>query len=143
MAKYSYPAILTIDKNEDIVYVQFPDIDGCHTHANNITEAMFMAEDVLNLMLIAIEDNGGTLPTASNIIDLSLEKNMFGEYATDEKSVFKNIVACDTTEYRKKYDNKSMKKTLTIPIWLNNKAESAGVNFSGVLQNALISNLGL
>ncbi|MBR1530242.1 MAG: toxin-antitoxin system, antitoxin component, HicB domain protein [Oscillospiraceae bacterium] len=53
------------------------------------------------------------------------------------------MVACDTLEYRKFFDKKAVKKTLTIPNWLNIMAERAGVNFSAVLQEALLEKLNI
>ena len=50
---------------------------------------------------------------------------------------FANYIAADTDEYRRKNDNRAVKKTLSIPSWLNAQAEQAGVNFSQVLQDAL------
>ena len=54
-----------------------------------------------------------------------------------EQGEFVSLVTCDTLEYRKYYDNKAVKKTLTIPAWLNTMAEREGINFSAVLQSAL------
>lgn len=52
-----------------------------------------------------------------------------------------SLVCCDTVEYRKLYDSRAVKKTLTIPNWLNTLADRAGVNFSTVLQDALKAKL--
>ena len=51
------------------------------------------------------------------------------------------LIRCDTIEYRKFFDNRAVKKTLTIPAWLNTMAERQGVNFSMILQNALKAEL--
>ena len=51
---------------------------------------------------------------------------------------FVNFIACDTMKYRKMYNNKAVKKTLTIPEWLNEAASAMGLNFSQILQEALI-----
>ena len=56
---------------------------------------------------------------------------------------FVNYVACDTMEYRKRYDNKAVKKTLSVPAWLNEKAISMNINFSQVLQEALMKKTGM
>jgi len=56
---------------------------------------------------------------------------------------FINFVDVDTAEYRRENDNRAIKKTLTIPNWLNSKAEKAGVNFSQTLQKALKQQLGI
>ncbi len=58
-----------------------------------------------------------------------------------EQGELVTLVMCDTIEYRRYYDNKAVKKTLTIPAWLNTMAERAGLNFSQVLQNGLKNEL--
>ena len=60
-----------------------------------------------------------------------------------EGETFASLVRCDTIEYRKYFDNKAIKKTLTIPNWLNTIAERQGVNFSMILQNALKKELNI
>ena len=85
-----------------------------------------MASDALCLMLYDMEEGGETIPPASDVKDIHPGDN---EIVT--------LVACDTIEYRKFYDNRAVKKTLSIPAWLNTMAERAGVNFSMTLQTAL------
>lgn len=130
--KYAYPAIFTYDKNDDCYYVKFPDIENCFTDGKDLPEAIEMGEDVLSLMLCQMEDDGAEIPVPTNI------KNI--ETNTDETL---SLVFADTTEYRRLIDNKAVKKTLSIPSWLNVMAEKKGVNFSAVLQNALKEQLGL
>lgn len=72
------------------------------------------------------------LPPASDVFDLSCDK---GEFI--------NLVAVDTVEYRNLNDSRAIKKTLTIPNWLNTRAEKVGINFSQVLQTALKEKLGI
>ena len=122
--KYAYPAIFV---EEDGVYsVEFPDIEGCVTCGDTLPDAMEMARDALCLMLYDMEENGTVIPDPSDIRTLQ---------ASDDAIV--SMIFCDTLEYRKLYNNKAVKKTLTIPTWLNTLAEKQGVNFSTVLQNAL------
>ena len=128
--KYAYPAIFT--KEDDGYSVVFPDIDGCATCGNTLPEAMEMAEDALCLMLYDHEEDGDEIPVPSDIRRIDV----------DENSIV-SLVCCDTVEYRKLYDNKAVKKTLTIPNWLNTLAERSGVNFSTVLQNALKQQLNI
>ena len=130
MAKYVYPAIFTED--EDGVSVRFPDIDGCFTSGETLPEAMEMAEDALALMLYDMEESGEPIPKASDVKTLHTEA---GEFAS--------LIACDTLAYRKRFGAKAVKKTLSIPSWLNDAAERAGVNFSNVLQDALKQQLHL
>ncbi|MBR1810753.1 MAG: type II toxin-antitoxin system HicB family antitoxin [Clostridia bacterium] len=126
MAKYVYPAIFK--KDGDFIFVEFPDFESCYTQGESIIEAMEMATDVLCLTLYDMEEGGKTIPAPSEINSIVLSEN-------DDS--FISLVACDTIEYRKFYDNKAIKKTLTIPSWLNTMAERKGVNFSQVLQDAL------
>jgi predicted RNase H-like HicB family nuclease len=125
MSKYVYPAIFT-SEDDGAYSVAFPDIEGCYTCGDNMADALAMAEDVLCLMLYDMEKEGKTIPTPSNSKVIK----------TDEQSVV-SLVGCDTEFYRRFYENKSVKKTLTIPMWLNERAERANINFSGVLQEAL------
>lgn len=130
MSKYVYPAI--ISKDEDGYCVSFPDIDGCYTDGDTLADAIENAEDALCLMLYDMEEDGKELPVASDVKSISTEENQII-----------SLVACDTLEYRQYYDNKAVKKTLTIPNWLNVMAEKRNVNFSQTLQEALISQLGI
>lgn len=125
MAKYIYPAIFTPEANGQFS-IYFPDIENCFTCGDNLEDGISMAEDVLSLMLTQLEDKGHNIPSASAINDL-IPKN--GEFAT--------YISCDTTAYRRLMNNTAVKKTLTIPSWLNDSAIAAGLNFSQVLQDAL------
>ena len=130
MAKYAYPAI--IEKAEDGYSVAFPDLEGCFTCGATLPEAIEMAEDALCLMLYDHEEDGEEIPEASDVRVL--------QRSTD---AIVTLVSCDTMEYRKLYDNQAVKKTLSIPSWLNTMSERAGINFSKVLQDALKVQLNL
>ncbi len=130
MAKYVFPAIYT--KEDNGLSVDFPDINGCFTCGKDLQEAIFMAEDALSLMLCHLEEQGKEIPAATPINKISCDENAFASY-----------VRADTTEYRQKTDSKSVKKTLTIPNWLNTAAVEANINFSQLLQEALTDRLGL
>ena len=123
--KYIYPAVFT--KDGDFYIVKFPDIEGCYTQGETLSEAVEMAEDALCLMLYDYEEEGKKIPEPSDIKKIKVSSN-------DD---FVSLVSCDSLEYRKFYDNKAVKKTLTIPSWLNTMSEKDGINFSAVLQNAL------
>ena len=126
--KYVYPAVFSHD--EEGYYVRFPDIENCFTDGDTIEEAIENANDVLPLMLTAFEDDSDPIPEATAIDKVALSE---GEFAS--------LIYADTVEYRKKFNNKSGKKTLSIPAWLNTIAEQNNVNFSNVLQNALMDQL--
>lgn len=128
MAKYIYPAIFA--KEGDSYTVRFPDLESCYTQGDSLQEAYEMASDVLCLTLYNLEEEGASIPLASEASSISAAS---GEFIS--------LVACDTLEYRQYYDNKAVKKTLTIPSWLNTMSEREGINFSAVLQSALKSAL--
>lgn len=130
MAKYAYPAIFT--KDDDGYSIVFPDIEGCYTCGDSIEDGMEMAEDVLALTLYHFEQNKRTIPVPSAVNSLTLSGDSFATY-----------VFCDTLVYQKMNNNRAIKKTLSIPEWLNEAAMSAGINFSQVLQDALKAQLNL
>lgn len=129
MAKYVYPAIFTPEESGGYS-IRIPDIPGCYTSGKDLADGLYMASDALCLMMYDIEERGAEIPAASSIADLKTES---GEFST--------LVACDTIEYRKFFDNRAVKKTLSIPAWLNTLAERENVNFSAVLQQALKEHL--
>lgn len=130
MAKYVYPVVLTPE--ESGYYVNFPDIESCYTQGDDLADALEMAKDVLALRLCAYENEKRTIPLASIKQNFELEENQIT-----------TLVSADTMEYRKMWDSKAVKKTLTIPTWLNTLAESNEINFSAILQKALKEELKL
>lgn len=128
MAKYVYPAIFA--KEGEQYSVRFPDIPNCMTQGEDIQDAVEKAEDALCLVLYHMEQRGESVPEAADPIGLTTSENEFI-----------SLVGCDTIEYEKFYKSRSIKKTLTIPEWLNDIAVQENVNFSNVLQNALINML--
>lgn len=130
MAQYVYPAVFT---EEDCGYsINFPDLKNCFTSAETLGEGIKMAKDVLCLTLYEMEQAGEAIPVPSALRDVVTEENEFVNY-----------ISCDTIEYRKFFDNKAVKKTLSIPSWLNDLAERADINFSATLQAALKQQLNI
>ena len=127
--KKVYPVILIPDKNGYCVDV--PDFDFM-TQGKDITEAIEMARDAISLMGVQYQDDHKPLPEPTDIKELSYEEN---EVAT--------LVDVDFDAYRKMLDNRSIRKNCTIPSWLNTAAEKNHINFSAVLQAALMEKLGL
>lgn len=121
---YVYPAIFTYE--DDGISVEFPDLPGCLTCADTTEDAIKMAKEALGLHLYDIEEENEPIPTASSINDLSLEKNQIPI-----------LIDINMVLHRKAIENTSVKKTLTIPQWLNKEAERHNINFSQVLQEAL------
>lgn len=120
-----YPIVLTKDSFGYLVTI--PDFN-MNTQGKDLAEAIFMARDAIGLMGIDMEEEGKELPEA-----------------TEAKKINENdiitLVDIDFTEYRKKADNRAVKKNCTIPYWLSVEAEKAGINFSRVLQEALMRKL--
>lgn len=128
---YVFPAVFTA--LEDGRYeVYFPDLEGCYTFGDDLQDAIKMAQDVLALTLYEYEADERSIPEASERSMIDLKENEFINYVT-----------ADTLEYRKRFNSKAVKKTLTVPEWLNEAAVEAGVNFSQVLQEALTKKLNL
>lgn len=130
MAKYIFPAVFL--KIEEGYYIEFPDLENCFSQGKDMIDSIEMAEDALNLMLIDMEDRKQSIPKPTDIHLIELNDN-----------AVISLVKADTVQYRKENSNRSVKKTLTIPSWLNEAAEKQSVNFSQVLQDALIKQMGI
>ena len=131
MARYVYPAIFTKEENGQYS-VNFPDLEGCYTCGDGLGEAMEMAQDALALTLYDYESEKKTIPEPSGLTSFKVNENEFVNY-----------VSADTLVYRKMYNNRAVKKTLTIPEWMNEAATEAGINFSQALQEVLMQKLKL
>ena len=107
-----------------------PDIPGCFTQGDSLEEALENVQDAIGLMLEDVKPED--YPKASVPSGLELE----GEQ-------FVMMVAFDKLAYDRKYNSKAVKKTLSIPAWLNAMALEKNVNFSNVLQKALLAELGV
>lgn len=127
--KYVYPAVFTIEPDGNYS-ICFKDFEGCYTCAETLEEGIEMAEDALALVLYQYETEGKTVPAPSKLSDIALNNNEFV-----------NFIKADTDVYRKMYNNKSVKKTLSIPEWLNEEALALNINFSQVLQDALMQKI--
>ncbi len=124
MSVYVYPAIFSPEEGR--YNVVFPDLPDCYTCGDDLTDAMLMAQDVLSDVMSDKEETGEAIPEASAI----------GAVDAPSGSIC-SLVLADTDAWRRAHAVKSVKKTLTIPQWLNTAAEARGVNFSQVLQDAL------
>ena len=131
MAKYLFPALFTQEDN-GIYSIRFPNLKSCYTQGDNLQDAYEMAEDVLCLCLYDMEESNIEIPKASNPTEINIPANSFVA-----------LISTNTLEYRILNDNSAVKKTLSIPQWLNTMAEREGVNFSNVLQSALKERLGV
>ena len=131
---YRYLAVFSYytddDGNDAGISVTFPDLCGCVSHGDTESEALKNAREVLALHMYGIEEDGDEIPKASSLRSLTLEKD---EYAV--------LIEAFMPPMREKIRNSYVKKTLSIPYWMNAEAEANGINFSAVLQEALRTRL--
>ena len=133
----SYPACFF--KEENGYSVIFPDLDTA-TCGDSLDEAMAMAIDCLAGYIYMLRQDGETVPEPSPMAAVSPE-HVAAELDFDPGENFVTLVTVDVDEYAKKHFEKSVRKTLTIPAWLNSAALEQGINFSQVLQEALRAKL--
>lgn len=125
--KLVYPAVFTPYEDESGGYaVEFPDLPGCVTGGDDMAEAVFMAEDAASGWVLTELEDGKAAPKATEIRDVA--------HGADQ---FVSLIALDMDAYAAKYGSNAVKKTLTIPAWLNTFVEQNGISCSKVLQEAL------
>lgn len=134
-----YPMFVVEEKEDFLVYV--PDWE-IYTEGKSIIDAVEMARDAIGLKGIDYEDDNKDFPEPSNYENAKIKAKNNSEIF-DYSMGFLTMVDVDFVEYRRKNDNKVVKKNCTIPHWLNYEAEKANVNFSKILQEALIEKLGV
>lgn len=129
MNKLFYPALFH-KADEGGYWVTFPDFPECFSQGESIDEAYEMAANALGLCITDLLKEKSALPTASE-----------PDCITEIENASLVIISFDLDEYRKKNNSKAVKKTLTIPEWLNEEANAMGINFSQVLQEALLQKI--
>ncbi len=135
--KNVYPVIFTpLGNDKDTVLIEVPDWNIL-TEGYGMADAMYMARDAIGLKGIDYEDNGKEIPEPSAIGSIDVSKGTFA----DDGEGYVSLVDIDFTEYRRKVDNKTVRRNVTIPNWLNQEAEKAHLNVSRVLQEALMAKL--
>ena len=128
--KYVYPAILT--QEDDGIIVSFPDVEGARTDGATMEEALENADDVLNLMLLTMEEKHMDIKPPTPIASLDVPK---GSTVA--------LVRADTLAYSKKVDTRAIRKSVSIPAWMDSLAREHNLNFSNVLQNAICRELNI
>jgi len=134
--KCSYPVCIYKENNGKYSIV-FPDLNGISAAGDNLTEAMAMASECLACYIYTLRLEGKEIPEPSELKQVKLEEND----EVDES--YTSMIFADVDDYAKTHFNKLVKKTLTIPMWLNNMAISKNINFSQLLKKALIEELGV
>ena len=135
---YVYPAVFY--EEEGKISAIFPDLGNLATFGDNVADAMRMAQDACGLHLFTALRDGDPLPAPSSLGEINpaaILKDFEMESATE--SAFVNMVLVDMTEYARQHSDKAVKKTLSIPMWLNTLCEEKSINFSKVLQDALLT----
>lgn len=131
MNKLFYPAIFHKAQEGGFV-VTFPDIPECMTQGDDMSQAYEMAFDALGLAITSREKSCEKIPQATMPCDLHIQD---GEFCA--------VIEFDMLAYKKRTNSRAVKKTLSIPEWLNEEATAQGINFSQVLQEALMKKLGI
>lgn len=127
---YCYPAVFDVDNEGISVY--FPDFEGLNTEGDDYAEAVYMAEDALCGRLLILERQGEPIPEPSDPLTVAHERTQMIV-----------PVRADMASYRAKNSMKSVNKMVTLPEWLENAGKEAGINFSQLMQNALMERLGI
>ncbi len=128
--KFFYPALFHKEDGGGF-WVSFPDIPECLTQGTDMSQAYEMAVDALGLALEdRMKENNVPVPTSIDFLVIA-------------ENSYPVIIEFDLLEYKKKHSSRAVKKTLTIPEWLNDEAIKKNINFSAVLQEALKAQLGI
>ena len=141
--KQVYPTFIvnTNDGSEHSFLVCVPDMK-IFTEGDTFADAIEMARDAIGLMGISMEDDKEELPVPSNQAEAIRKAGQYTEDIDFSEGIL-TYVDIDFSEYRKKVDTKTVRRNITLPSWLNYEANCAGINVSGVLQEALINILDL
>ena len=132
MLKLIYPACFY--PNENGFTVTVPDLPGCVTEGKDISEAIEMAVDAASSWVLDSIESGESIPKATTDI-----KNIPLDYPDG----IVNFIMLDMDAYAEKNSEKAVRKNCTIPSWLNTAAEKQNINFSAVLQQALMERLNI
>ena len=137
--KIVYPVRFTFLKDEkDTVLIEVPDLDIL-SEGYGLSNAIDMARDAIEFTMVTLEDNNMPVPVASDEKELCKMDGMF----SSEGYTMLSLVDADSTNYRRKEYNDDIDCYVKLPKWLDFEARSAGINISSVLQDALISKLGI
>ncbi|MCL2322808.1 MAG: type II toxin-antitoxin system HicB family antitoxin [Oscillospiraceae bacterium] len=128
--KTAYPILISESTDHRALIVYVPDLK-INTEGKNLLDAIEMARDAISLWIVDREDVKKEIPIPSKTINKKEAEDII------------TFVDVDTDAYRREIENKAVRKNLTIPSWLNEKAEKQGLNFSNVLQKALKHELGI
>ena len=132
--RYAYPAVFTEETvtGRGVVYtVEFPDILGCITEGDSIPDAIEMAREALAGCIAAMQERNEKIPDATPLGSVHYEDG------------FVSLVDLDIAEYKRRTEKRAVKRTVSLPLWLDTMAQDAGLNFSQTIQEALKERLGV
>lgn len=121
---FYYPMIV---HEENGYWAEFPDLDGCNAQGDTLNELLDDAKGALETHIYCILIDGEVLNKPSDPRSICTDDNSFVALISADVDINK--------------ENKSVKKTLTIPYWMNEQAEQQGLNFSKTLQEAILQKL--
>lgn len=125
--KLIYPACFYPRQDGRGYSVEVPDLPGCVTQGDDLADAMLMAVDAASGWVLDELEDGKAAPAPSALHDIHL----------DSDDGFVNLIALDMDSYAEQYGDKSVRKNITIPAWMDTQATKMGVNFSSIMQHAL------
>ncbi|MGN1382311.1 MAG: type II toxin-antitoxin system HicB family antitoxin [Eubacterium sp.] len=138
-SKVVYPVFIKPDGKDYLVYV--PDL-GIHTEGKNEYDAIAMARDAISLMVMDEQDHGEDVPAPSDSASAIKKAKEAADELFDFSDGVLTFVDADIEAYRKKYENRYVKKNCTVPYWMSQEADALGVNYSRVLQEGLANIIG-
>jgi antitoxin HicB len=123
--EYVYPAVF--EQNSDGSFtITYPDLPGCISEGKTLGNAMYMAQNALTQWIEFLLEEKEPVPLASDVNKIKPSNNQFV-----------NLIRADVR------DNRAVRRTVSIPGWLDTKAAEAGISLSKVLQDALKEKLGV
>lgn len=128
--QYISPARFKAEDNG--IIVTFPDLEDTFTDGETMQEAFENAEDVLNLMLWNREEENAAIPPPST-----------QEKIPVPREAVPAMIKEDTLGYRKRHDQKTIRRSVTLRRWLDSIARERNINFSQLMQNAIRRECGI
>ena len=127
--KLVYPAVFTPCIEKEGYTVEVPDLPGCVTEGKDLVDAIEMEVDAASGWVLGELEEGNNIPAPS------LRKE---NIKLEDPESFVSMLVLDMDAYAEKYGDKTVRKNITIPAWLNTYGEKNNINFSRVLQDALL-----
>lgn len=128
--KLTYPVVFIPWENESGYTIEVPDLPGCVSQGNSLSEAIEMAADAAAGWILGELEDGNPFPRPSKVSEIDVSRFDDGSFVS--------LVLLDIDDYAERYGDKAVRKNITIPAWLNTYGEKNAINFSKVLTEALL-----